>query len=64
MSHLSVCAYIEHSAEYPEIVRDQVESQLQVFLTQKARQEAAQTLEPVKPERLQALPIPPPQSCT
>lgn len=48
VSYLNVCAYIEHFAEYRQIVRDQVESQLQVFLSQKAEQEARQQLTPVE----------------
>lgn len=50
MSYLNVCAYIEHFAEYRHIVRDQVESQLQIYLSEKAKQEATQAVAPIAPE--------------
>ncbi|WP_017303178.1 B12-binding domain-containing radical SAM protein [Spirulina subsalsa] len=47
MSYLSVCAYIEHFADYRHIVKAQIEEQLAAFVAQKEQQEQAKPQETV-----------------
>jgi radical SAM superfamily enzyme YgiQ (UPF0313 family) len=45
MSYLNVCAYIEHFADYRHIVKAEIETQLDIFLAQKAALEASRQAE-------------------